>query len=141
VTVDTPKFAVEERRRQLSSLLARSNTEVECAEELGVSQGTISNDIRALKEMSQRFIFDLAKSDLAFYYKQKLDSLDQVQREAWKLYNSHNITTKEKLLALKVIVSADESSFKLLSEGPGVLALNSLNERLTEVETAELQVQ
>jgi hypothetical protein len=84
--------------------------------------------------MSTRFIYDLAKSDLPFYYKQKLDSLDEVKSEAWKLYNSSEASNKEKLLALKVIVASDETSFKLLNEGPAVLAINSLEERLSEVE-------
>jgi IS30 family transposase len=35
-------------------------TETEIAEKLNVDQSTISRDIRALKEMSQQFVFDLA---------------------------------------------------------------------------------
>ncbi len=34
-------------------------TETEIAEKLNVDQSTISRDIRALKEMSQQFVFDL----------------------------------------------------------------------------------
>jgi hypothetical protein len=40
---------------------------------LNVDQSAISRDVKALKEMSQRFVFDLAKSDLAYYYKQSID--------------------------------------------------------------------
>jgi predicted transcriptional regulator len=43
-------------------------TESEIAEELNVDQSTISRDVKALKELSQKFIYDLAKSDLAYYY-------------------------------------------------------------------------
>jgi IS30 family transposase len=50
-------------------MLAQSMTETEIAEQLNVDQFTISRDVKALKEMSQRFVFDLAKSDLAYYYK------------------------------------------------------------------------
>jgi IS30 family transposase len=127
-------FKIEERRRQVACLLARSKTQTEIAHELGYDQSTISDDIKALKEMSTRFVYDLAKSDLAFYYRQKLDSLDQVKREAWKLYDSTETTNKEKLLALKVIVASDEIAFKLLSEGPAVLAVKNLEERLAAVE-------
>jgi IS30 family transposase len=35
-------------------------TETEIAEKLNADQSTISRDIRALKEMSQQFVFDLA---------------------------------------------------------------------------------
>jgi hypothetical protein len=84
--------------------------------------------------MSQQFVFDLAKSDLVYYYKQKLDSLDEVKREAWNLYNASETLNKEKLLALKVIVASDETAFKLLNEGPAVLAIKSMEERLANVE-------
>jgi IS30 family transposase len=42
-------------------MLAQSMTETEIAEKLNVDQSTISRDIKALKEMSQQFVFDLAK--------------------------------------------------------------------------------
>jgi IS30 family transposase len=66
-------FKIEERRRKVASLLAQSMTETEIAQELNVDQSTISRDVKALKELSQQFIYDLAKSDLAYYYKQSLD--------------------------------------------------------------------
>src|SRR5215203_5884595 len=134
VVSNNSKFAIEERRRQVASMLARSMNESEIAKELNISQPTISTDIKALKEMSTRFVYDLAKSNLSFFYKQKLDSLDEVKREAWKIFNSESTSTKEKLLSLKIIVSSDEVSFKLLNEGPAILSINSLEKRLTEVE-------
>ncbi len=63
-------FKIEERRRQVAFMLAQSITETEIAVQLDVDQSTISRDVKALKEMSQQFVFDLAKSDLAYYYKQ-----------------------------------------------------------------------
>jgi putative DNA primase/helicase len=60
------KFQIEERRRKVASLLAQSMTETEIACELGVDQSTISRDIKVLKETSQQFVYDLAKSDLAY---------------------------------------------------------------------------
>ena len=95
MTVNNSKYAIEERRRQVSLMLARSMTEQEIAQALNTSQSTISTDVKALKEMSTRFIFDLDKSDLSFFYKQRLDSLDQVKREAWRLYDSSVTTTRE----------------------------------------------
>jgi DNA-binding NarL/FixJ family response regulator len=47
------KFKIEERRRQVASMLAQSLTEIEIAEQLNVDQSTISRDVKALKEMSQ----------------------------------------------------------------------------------------
>jgi IS30 family transposase len=130
---------IEERRRKVASYLARAMTETEIARQLNVDQSTISRDIKALKENSNQFIYDLAKSDLAYYYTQKLNSLEQAKKEAWTVYNNTNDETintyKVKLLALKMIIAADEASIKLLNEGPAILAMKSLEERLTNVET------
>ena len=54
-------FKNEERRRIVASMPAQSMTEIEIAEKLNVDQSTISRDIKALKELSQQFVFDLAK--------------------------------------------------------------------------------
>jgi IS30 family transposase len=74
-------FKIEERRRKVASLLAQSMTESEIAQELKVDQSTISRDVKVLKELSQQFIYDLAKSDLAsYYYKQCINGIEEVKR-------------------------------------------------------------
>src|SRR5215210_3619201 len=79
------KFKIEERRRKVASMLAQSITETEIAQQLNVDQSTISRDVKALKEMSQQFVFDLAKSDLAYYYKQCINGIEEVRRKTWEL--------------------------------------------------------
>ena len=94
----THKFRIEERRREVAKLLAQSMTETEIAHELKVDQSTISRDINVLKELSQRFVFDLAKSDLAYYYKQCLDGIEEVRRKGWEIFkgqNNSNLTPKD----------------------------------------------
>jgi IS30 family transposase len=77
-------FKIEERRRQVASMLAQSMTETEIAEQLNVDQSTISRDVKALEWMSQQFVFDLAKSDLAYYYdKHAIDGIEEAKREEW----------------------------------------------------------
>lgn len=76
-------FKIEERRRNVASLLAQAMTEGEIAQQLNVDQSTISRDITALKEMSQQFVNDLAKSDLAYCYKQCLVGIEEVERKIW----------------------------------------------------------
>lgn len=129
-------FKIEERRRKVASLLAKSMTESEIAEKLGVDQSTVSRDIKVLKQLSQQFVFDLAKSDLAYYYKQSIDGIDEAKKELWKIYNNTKMPVKEKVVALKVIIQSNESKFKLLAEGPSVLAVKSLEERLNKIESA-----
>jgi IS30 family transposase len=128
-------FKIEERRKKVASLSAQSMTETEIAQELNVDQSTISRD-KALKELSQQFVYDLAKSDLSYYYKQSIDGIEEAKREAWRIYHNNNeVPVKEKLAALKLIVESNEARFKLLSEGPSVLAVKSLEDRLNKIET------
>lgn len=93
--------------------------------------------------MSQQFVFDLAKSDLAYYYKQSIDGIEEAKKEAWRIYNNNNniSSTKEKLAALKLIIESNEARFRLLSEGPSVLAMKSLEERLSKIESIQISQQ
>ena len=88
----THKFKIEDRRRKVATLLAQSMTETEIAHELKVDQSTISRDIKVLKQLSQRFVFDLAKSDLAYYYKQCIDGIEEVRRKGWEIFKGQNNT-------------------------------------------------
>jgi IS30 family transposase len=129
------KIDIKERRRQVASLLARSFSETEIARQLGVGQATISRDVKALKIESQQFVYDLAKSDLAYYYKQSLNGISETLKESWKIYNDPNVPVREKLLALKIINQSNETRYRLLSEGEGVLAFKTLQERLDKIES------
>src|SRR5919107_3210865 len=115
-------FKIEERRRQVASLLAQSITETEIAQQLNVDQSTISRDIRALKQMSQQFVFDLAKSDLAYQYQQCINGIEEVRRKAWELIRRdeekeeekqqrQSLTLKDKLSILKLIKVCEEGKF------------------------------
>jgi hypothetical protein len=130
---DKKIFNIQERRRRVAALLAQSKTESECAQILGVSQPTISNDVQALKEMSQQFVYDLAKGDLAYRYKQEIDTMDEVKRRAWDFCNDEANSVKERLLALKLVIDAGERKFKMLSEGPAILTMKSLDDRVTNL--------
>ena len=107
--------------------------------ELQVDQSTISRDIKVLKQLSQRFIFDLAKSDLAYYYRQCIDGIEEVRRKGWEIFKGYsNLTPKDKLLALKVIRECNESKFALFKEGPSIMHMKSLEERLQTIESREI---
>jgi transcriptional antiterminator len=127
-------FNIKERRKQVAALVSRSLTEQEMAKQIGVGQATISRDIKVLKGEAQQFVYDLAKSDLAYYYKQSIDGIEEAKKESWKIYNDQTVPMREKLLALKIIIQADETRFKLLLQGPAVLAMKHLQERVSQIE-------
>jgi DNA-binding transcriptional ArsR family regulator len=134
------KFKIEERRRKVASLIAQSMTEEEIAQQLNVNQSTISRDIKVLKQMSQQFVYDLAKSDLAYYYKQCIDGIEEVKRKAWEAYRTDDasLKPKDKLLALKLIKECDEAKFALFKDGPSVLNVKILEERLNTIESGQI---
>jgi hypothetical protein len=119
--------------------------ETEIAFELKVDQSTISRDVKVLKQLSQRFVFDLAKSDLAYYYKQCIDGIEEVRRKGWEIFkeqsNNSNLTPKDKLLALKVIRECNEAKFALFKEGPSIMHIKSLEERLENIESRQINSQ
>ena len=96
--------------------------------------GTISRDISWLKAQSQKFVFDLAKSDLAYYFKSSINGVEETKKESWKIFLDPNTSTHDRLLALKIILTADETRFRLLTEGPAVLNMKFLEERLNRIE-------
>jgi hypothetical protein len=87
-----------------------------------------------LKVQSRQFVYDLAKSDLAFSYKLCIDGVEEVKRKAWFMFNNELQNPKDKLLALKIIAEANESIFSLFGQGPQVLNLRSLQERVEKIE-------
>jgi hypothetical protein len=78
-------------------------------------------------------------TDLAYYYKQSIDGLDEVKKHAWTIYNStnENIQIKDRLAALRLIADCNVEKFELLNAGPSVLAMKSLEECLSRIEIIE----
>jgi hypothetical protein len=102
MTIHTKKFQVEERRRQVTNLVAEALTEQEIADRPGVDRTTISKDIKALKLISQQFVYDITKSDFTYYYKQCLDATRLIMKKQWEIANKEN-PTKDDLIKLKAL--------------------------------------
>jgi predicted transcriptional regulator len=148
-------IATEQRRKTVAQLLQQSLTETQIAQRLGVNKSTIIRDIAELKQQSLRFIYDLAKQDLAFFYSNTIQDINRARIEAWKIYqqaeasdnkNRNDISdllridkpctsnNRDKLNALKIIIQANESMFNLLQQGPTVMAVKALTERVEKLE-------
>jgi hypothetical protein len=83
----------------------------------------------------------LAKSDLAFYYKQSIDGIQEVNKKAWELLRSCQGDMKTKLLSLKLAKECNEAIFSLFSQGPSVLNMKSLEDRLNKIESGQINKQ
>jgi hypothetical protein len=120
-------------------MVAQSLTDTEIGKNLKVNQSTIRRDIKVLKKLSQQFVYDLAKSDLAYCYKQCLDGIEEVKRRGWEIFNGmNNLMTRDKLLALKLIMECNVAKFALFKEGPAIMQVKSMEERLANIESREI---
>jgi hypothetical protein len=107
---------------------------------LKVDPSTVSRDIQYLTSQSQNFLSDLSKESLPFMYKTSIDGIREVLKECWNIYEStddkkqQQVNYFQRLAALKLAKECNEAQFKLLSEGPSIMYVQSLEEKLTQIE-------
>jgi len=106
----------------------------EIARELNIDQSTISRDIKYLTSQSQSYLNDLAKSTLPFMYQTSIEGIRDVIKEC----QDQTINMYQKLAALKLIKDCHETIFRLLDEGPSVLAMRQLQDRLILIENRQV---
>lgn len=82
--------------------------------------------------------------DLTYYYKQCIDGMDEIRREAWSLYKygdwsqGVHLTVKEKIAALKLLEECDEAKFALLEKGHSVLNVKGMVEKLDDIQNKQI---
>jgi hypothetical protein len=94
---------------------------VEQAKELNVSRQTISHDMRAINKMTNKGLFGLAKETLTTMYFSCLNGIEQVQREAWKVYNDKDNYPSIKIAALRLLKDASESKYNMFTGAPTIM--------------------
>jgi IS30 family transposase len=131
------KMIIQERRQKIWALTTRGMKGYEIAKHLKVDPGTVSRDIQYLTSQSQTFLSDLAKESLPFMYKTSIDGIRDVLKECWNIYESteEQVNYFQRLAALKLAKECNEAQFKLLSEGPSIMYVQNLEEKLTQIET------
>ena len=115
------------------------------AQILQVVGSTICKDVKVLKQLSQRFVFDLAKGELTYYYNQQcIDGMYEIRREAWSLYRyedwgeGNHLTVKEKLAALMLMKECNEAKFALLEKGYSVLNIKGMEEKSKDIQNIKI---
>lgn len=130
---------INERRQKLWNCLTKGMKGYEIAKELNINPSTITRDIKYLTEQSHNYLNDLAKETLPFMFQICMEGINDVVKECYKIYQSDDsrINMHHKLGALKLIKECHESKFRLLDEGPSVLAMRQLQERLILIENRQ----
>lgn len=149
------QVVISQKRKQVSLLLQNNLSETEIAQQLNVNVSTISRDIAVLKAEATEWVYSLAKDSLAHMYKATVDDLNRARLAAWDIYNKcsqnqiesgltslsfnsssnnkqHN--NRDQLNALKVVIQSNVAIFQLLQQGPTVMAVKALEERVAAIE-------
>jgi hypothetical protein len=78
-------------------------------------------------------------------YQTSIEGIKNVLRECWSIYTVDSNNNKDKditwfhrMAALKLAKECNEALFKLTAEGPSVMHLKLLEERLEKIESREI---
>ncbi len=134
---------IVERREKVMVLLTKGLKGYQIANELNVDPATVSRDVHYLSKESNNNLNSLAKETLPFMYQTSIEGINNILNECWKIYNSNDLEKSEeitwlnRLNALKLAKECNESLFKLVSEGPSLVYMRTLEERLEKMENGE----
>jgi predicted transcriptional regulator len=129
------------RREDVLVLLTKGMKGYEIAKELGVDASTVSRDIQYLISQSHNYLNSLAKESLPFMYQTSIEGIRNVLKECWNIYtieSNRDITWLHRIAALKLAKECNEELFKLVAEGPSVIYVKILEERLARIEAREI---
>ena len=135
------RITITERRENILLLLTKGMKGYEIAKELEVDASTVSRDIQYLISQSHNYLNSLAKEALPFMYQTSIEGIRNVLKECWSIYtieSNKEITWFHKIAALKLAKECNEALFKLTAEGPSVMYVKLLEERLKRIETREI---
>ena len=92
------------------------------------------NEYGVFQNLDNKEINDILQS-----YIQTSEGIEEVKRKAWDILRSEQadnntlLDIKDKLSALKLIKECNESQFALFKDGPSVLNMKKLEERMEEI--------
>jgi IS30 family transposase len=135
------RIQIKERKEDVLVLLTKGMKGHEIAKELGVDASTVSRDIQYLISQSHNYLNSLAKEALPFMYQTSIEGIRNVLKECWNIYtveNNREITWFHKIAALKLAKECNEALFKLTADGPSVMHVKLLEERLERIETEQI---
>jgi IS30 family transposase len=125
-----------ERRQKVWTCLTRGKQRHEIAKELDVAHSTVSRDIKYLTLQSQTYLNDLAKETMPFMYQTSIEGIRDILKQCWIIYQSPDKTINwfQRLGAMKLAKECNEAIFHLVDEGPSVMLLKQLQEKMLLIE-------
>ena len=123
---------IRERREKVLMFLAKGYNQTEIAKELGTTKQTTSNDMKAINEISNHGLFDLAKATLPTMYLSCIETVNQSLRAAWNVHDN-TVDDKVKIMAINIIRKCGETKFSLFQGGPAMMEVNRLTDEVKKI--------
>jgi hypothetical protein len=121
------------RRQRVLIWTATGKPTYEIANELQVSETTIKRDLSFLQSLAQQEIKDYVQNRLPFEYTKSLAVLDHIKMRAFKIADETR-DDRNKITALRLAAETEVSKARLLAEGPGVLSVTDLQNKVIKLE-------
>jgi transcriptional regulator len=131
------KKVIRERREQILLLMSRGYSQGDIARELNITRQTISSDMRYINEITNKGLFGLAKETLTTMYFNCMQGVDEVRKEAWRVYrnedNDPSISNWHRIASLKICIHASETKFTMIGAGPTMMNMERLKNEIAEL--------
>lgn len=102
-------YNIIERRSKVIMLLAEGKSQVQIASILNESPQLIHDDIKAIQRDAEKYISKNLNKNIAYLLYVTLNNNLRVNQEAWKIYSDKKTSARDKLYALKIVLSANDA--------------------------------
>ena len=126
-----------QRREKILLLMSRGYNQSDIAEELKTTRHTVMRDMKHINVMTRRGLYDLAKQTLPTMYYNCIIGINEIAKEAWKLYNNPDndpdVNHWHKVAALRLLVEINRSKFKMFEDGPAFMQIGQLQGEMEKI--------
>jgi hypothetical protein len=113
--------------------MSRGMNQTKIASELGVTRMTIIRDIHYINEMSRHGLYGMAKTSATLCYN-CIQGLDECLDVCWRIHDNvesnPEINQWHKIAAVRLAASINEKKFNILMNGPAILEVDRLSEKV-----------
>jgi predicted transcriptional regulator len=117
-------------------LMSKGYNQSDIAKELHTTRRTVLRDVAELNQWTKKGLYDLAKQSLSTMLYSCIIGLNEIEKEAWKIYRSND---NDKVYALRLLVDICKSKFTMYESGPAVMEVNKLKNELEKIKNNALE--
>lgn len=90
--------------------MSKGYNQSDIAKELHTTRRTVLRDVAELNQWTKKGLYDLAKQSLSTMLYSCIIGLNEIEKEAWKIYRSND---NDKVYALRLLVDICKSKFTM----------------------------